>query len=339
MMKRFSVRQDWTRALLAAAVATQATTTGAQAPTTMPASSARAHAPAVLEGYAMTPDSVRLWYRAVGTGKQTIIAGAANYFQKSLDALATPGRRVVTYDIRGRGKTDSVPPSKMGIVEFDASDVDVIRKAVGADSVIVLGWSGGALSTVQYALRYPAHVSQMILLTPVGPRWVPWWDEMRKNGAAHIDAAANTRLKARVQAGEFANDEAALCRASAKAGLSGNWRVTSRIGAAPDVCDSPNELPGRYGDFVPRLLAKLGKYDWRTDLPNVKARTLVIHGELDNPPLGGSEEWATGIPGARLLVIKGVGHWPHYEKPERTLGAIRAFLDGGWPKGSQVVHQ
>ena len=285
----------------------------------------------------MTPDGVKLWYRVVGTGKQTIVTGAANYFKSSLDSLATGDRRVVLYDIRGRGKTDSVPPAKMGIAEFDAEDVDVIRRAVGADSIVVLGWSGGALSVLRYVVKYPQHVSALILVTPVGPRWEPWWDDMRRSAASRADTAAGRRLDERVKAGEFKNNEAGLCRAQARLGLRTNWIDSTQWPLAPDVCDSPNEVPSRYGDFVPRLLAKLGTFDWRADLPKVKVRTLLIHGELDNPPLAASQEWVAGMPDARLLVMKGVGHWPHYEKPAETIGAIRIFLDGGWPAGSERV--
>ena len=294
-------------------------------------------APEVREGYAVTPDSVRLYYRVVGTGTETVLMNAANYHQLAFDALAMPHRRIVLYDIRGRGKTDSVPPSKMGIAEFDASDIDVIRKAVGAEQVALVGWSGGALSMFRYAADHPDRVTHLVLLTPVGPRWDPWWEGMRKNAGAKADTAANRALAARVKNGEFAKDEALLCRESAKVDLKANWVVTSRIHLAPDVCDSPNEVPSRYRDFVPRLLAKLGHYDWRSDFAKVTARRLVIHGEFDNPPLEGSREWVAGVPNARLLVIQGVGHWPHYEKPEETLAAIRAFLDGGWPAGAVVV--
>ncbi len=289
------------------------------------------------EGFALTPDSVRLYYRVVGSGAETVILNAANYHQQAFDALVTPNRQVVLYDIRGRGKTDSVPPSKMGIAEFDASDIDVIRQVVGAEKVALVGWSGGALSMFRYAADHPDRVTHLIFLTPVGPRWDPWWEGMRKNAGAKADTAANRALAERVKAGEFATDEAALCRESAKIGLKTNWVVTSRIDLAPDVCDSPNEVPSRYGDFVPRLLAKLGHYDWRADFAKVTARRLVIHGEFDNPPLDGSREWVAGVPEARLLVIKGVGHWPHYEKPEETLAAIRTFLDGGWPAEAIAV--
>lgn len=46
-----------------------------------------------------------------------------------------------------------------------------------------------------------------------------------------------------------------LCRKSATIGLTANQVVTDRIRLTPDVCDSPNEVPLRYGDVVSRLPA------------------------------------------------------------------------------------
>src|SRR5688572_15900108 len=68
----------------------------------------------VREGYAVTPDSVRLWYRMLGTGKQTVIVPVAVYHGTRLDALAD-GRRLVLYDPRGRGRSDSVPTAKVSL--------------------------------------------------------------------------------------------------------------------------------------------------------------------------------------------------------------------------------
>ena len=290
-------------------------------------------------GYATTPDGVRLWYREVGRGSEVVLVNAANYFAASLDALASDSRRVVTYDIRGRGRTDSVPPAKMGILEFDAIDPDVIRQAVGAERVAMVGWSGGALSAYRYAERFPARVSRLVLLTPVGPRFSPWWEDMRRNSASRLDPALQRRMAARVAAGEFAEDEVARCRAGAWLGLRTNWPDSTQWYRAPDVCDSPNEVGSRYGDFVPRLLAKLGAFDFREGLTRFPVPLLVVHGERDNPPLGGSREWVAGNPQGRLLVMPGVGHWPHYERPTETLAALRAFLDGGWPTGAVAVPQ
>jgi len=44
----------------------------------------------------------------------------------------------------------------------------------------------------------------------------------------------------------------------------------------------------------------------------------------------------TGQANARLLVIPGAGHWPHYEQPDLTLRAIDQFLRESWPDGVEA---
>src|SRR5689334_10739764 len=68
--------------------------------------------PPIVEAFATTPDSVRLYYRVAGTGSETVLAPFALFLGSSLDRLAR-GRRIVTYDPRGRGRSDSVPDSKV----------------------------------------------------------------------------------------------------------------------------------------------------------------------------------------------------------------------------------
>jgi pimeloyl-ACP methyl ester carboxylesterase len=66
-------------------------------------------------------------------------------------------------------------------------------------------------------------------------------------------------------------------------------------------------------------------------LPKVVIPRLVIHGERDNIPLDASREWVAGQPNARLLVVPGSGHWPHYEQPELVIEAIEKFIAGVKP--------
>jgi pimeloyl-ACP methyl ester carboxylesterase len=63
----------------------------------------------------------------------------------------------------------------------------------------------------------------------------------------------------------------------------------------------------------------------------------VIHGELDNTPVAGNREWVAHQPNARLLVVRGAGHWPHYERPDQVIAAMDEFLRGRWPAGSFQV--
>jgi len=89
----------------------------------------------VREGYAVTEDSVRLWYRIVGKGKETVLVPVGLYYGTRLDRLAR-GRRIVLYDPRGRGHSDSVAPAKVSL-DNQIRDIETIRRAVGAQRAAV----------------------------------------------------------------------------------------------------------------------------------------------------------------------------------------------------------
>lgn len=123
----------------------------------------------VTEGYAVTPDSVRLWYRSVGAGPNVVIIPNALFHGERLDSLASASRRLVLYDPRGRGRSDSISPSAASI-DHSVADVEVIRQAVSADSVALIGWSGMGMELFVYALRHPTRVTRLVQLAPVAPR-------------------------------------------------------------------------------------------------------------------------------------------------------------------------
>ncbi|MGH7631267.1 MAG: alpha/beta fold hydrolase [Gemmatimonadales bacterium] len=294
-----------------------------------------AQAPPATEGFVTTPDSVRLWYRVVGNGRETIIAPNALYHRARLDPLAE-GRRLVFYDARGRGRSDRVPPGKVSLAH-QLADFDAIRRAVGAERVALIGWSGSGMELFVYALRHPGRVTRLIQLAPVPPRRDPWTDSLMSSRAARTDSAAWADFRHREQRGEFAQGGAEHCRAFQRATLAASFGDPAHAAEAPDVCDSPNEWLENIGPYFTALLGSLGAFDWRDSLSRVTVPRLVIHGERDNIPLEGSREWVAGQPNARLLIVAGAGHWPHHERPEPTLQAMATFLAGGWPAGSEAL--
>ena len=285
---------------------------------------------AVSEHFATTPDSVRLYYRVAGDSGPTVLAPFALLHGNSLDSLATEFR-VVTYDPRGRGQSDAVPPGKVSLNHL-LVDFETVRQAVGAEQVSIIGWSGGGMETFVYTLRNPNRVTRLVQLAPVAPRFVPYGGLMMADRRARTDSTAAASFSARQRAGAFGTDSAALCRAADSVSLPPLFANPATRPSTPDVCRFPNEYPARLGAYFGALFASIDGYDWRDSLPSVSIPRLVIHGARDNIPLAGNEEWVTGQPNARLLVIDNAGHWPHYEQPQETLAAIRAFLRGGWPE-------
>jgi pimeloyl-ACP methyl ester carboxylesterase len=256
----------------------------------------------------------------------------AVYHGTQLDQLAK-ARRLVLYDPRGRGRSDSVPPNKVSL-DHQIRDLETIRRTVGASRVALIGWSGLGMELFVYALRHPDRVTRLVQLAPVPPRRDPYMQGMMADRRSRTDSTAWNSLQARKARGEFDADEARWCRELSRVtrpASFGDVRFTTRV---PEVCTFPNEWPSRLSPYFDALLGSFGAFDWRSDLSQAKIPRLVIHGERDNIPLEGNKEWVAGQPEARLLVIRGAGHWPHYERPEETLGAIESFLKGHWPEGS-----
>ncbi|MGH7615462.1 MAG: alpha/beta fold hydrolase [Gemmatimonadales bacterium] len=283
----------------------------------------------------MTPDSVRLYYRVAGDGPETVIAPFALFHESALDSLAV-GRRIVTYDPRGRGRSDSVPAEKVSLGHL-LLDLEAVRLAVGAERVALIGWSGGGMEMFVYALRNPDRVARLVQLAPVAPRFVPYGALMMEDRAKRTDSAALATLQRRIEAGEFRTDPAAHCRAAAAVSAPALFADPARPPAKPDVCRFPNEYRSRLSVYFDALFRSIDAFDWRDSLPAVTIPRLVIHGARDNTPLIGNEEWVAGQPNARLLVIDGAGHWPQYEQRAATLAAIATFLRGDWPAEAKVV--
>ncbi len=77
-----------------------------------------------------------------------------------------------------------------------------------------------------------------------------------------------------------------------------------------------------------RVVHAVMAWDVSSRLGQVRTPTLVVHGEGDRAVArAASERLARGIPGARLVVLKGVGHMPEVEAPAAFNRAVAAFLD------------
>src|SRR5690625_8016876 len=68
--------------------------------------------------------------------------------------------RLVFLDMRGSGRSEEVPPYTH---EQWISDIDELRKQIGVDKIIIHGGSYGGFLSLEYVLRYPEHVSGVLL--------------------------------------------------------------------------------------------------------------------------------------------------------------------------------
>ncbi len=219
---------------------------------------------------------------------------------------------VVRIDNRGTGFSRTAPaPYTMADLADDAARV---LQAVGADRATVLGLSMGGMIAQELALRHPTLVERLILIAsrPPSPAHLPVAGSMILELMARPDR--NTTLEqhwramwGRFCAPGFAEREAALLDELVT-------QLASRVTPRAAVTNQMRAIAGWYG---------------ADRLASISARTVVIHGEVDQvSPIGNSMRLARLIPGARYVELPDVGHVVPLEAPHEL---EKIVLDGAVP--------
>ena len=117
--------------------------------------------------YLKADDGVRLYYEEAGTGPPLLLLhsslGDADQWARAgyVDAFR-PIARVITTDLRGRGRSDAPhDPARYG-VERHAADALALLDALGADRAVVWGHSIGGRIGFELAARHPDRVLGLI---------------------------------------------------------------------------------------------------------------------------------------------------------------------------------
>jgi len=284
------------------------------------------------EGDVITSDGVRLWFQTVGCGSQIVVLPNGFHLLDDFAPLAD-GRTLVFYDVRNRGRSDTVTdPAKLARgIHNDVDDLEAVRWHFVLGRLNLIGHSYMGLMVVLYAMKYPAHVERIVQIGAMGPypskQYPP---ELTANDDVLRDTMA--RL-AEMQKDRSGDDPVEFCRKL--------WSILRVIYVTDPKdaekirwgrCDLPNERGFmRYmtAHIMPSIVALALTAE---SLAAVIAPVLTIHGRKDrSAPYGGGGDWAQLLPSARLVTIDDGGHAPWIEAPEVVFGAIGTFLgvDGG----------
>jgi proline iminopeptidase len=273
-----------------------------------------------------------LFCRDVGAGPPIVVVHGGPdfdhcYFLPELDRLAD-SFRLIYYDQRGRGRSAGGVRPEDVTLRSEVDDLDGVRSHFGLESVAVLGHSWGGVLAMEYAVRHPDRVSQLILLD-TGPasadEWRSFREALARRRPADVDAMraiASTDAYAR---GDL-DAEAAYYRI--------HFRITLR---RPDLLELlVARLRSNFteqGVVLARAIehrlyeATSGSADWDLfpALSGLHVPTLVLHGEHDFVPVELAARIAEAVPGARLSVLPGCGHFTYLEEPERVFEEISSF--------------
>ena len=277
------------------------------------------------EGMVPVARGVSLAYHVAGDGPDVVIVPTTGN-RDDFGPLATGAgsrRCVLSYDVRSRGRSDTVIDATRLGFSVEVTDLEAIRQSFGVERFSVLGWSyhGGVAAT--YAIQHPERVERMVLAATI-PTHAGVKPAPARQPAPH-ELARLDQLEA---AGLRSNDPAALCRAWRDIYVPLLMSDPAAYARMAPVCELENEHPWNVARSLVHVFAQLNSYDWRPHLREVSAPTLIVHGEDDLDPMTEAQEWVAALPEGRLLSLPSVGQLPWVEAPEAFFGAINRFLAG-----------
>lgn len=210
------------------------------------------------------------------------------------ERLAAAGRHVIRYDQRDTGASPTDPPGEPSYTGFDlAADPLRILDRLGIAQAHVVGMSGGGGLAQVIAVGHPERLLSLTL--------------MSTSGLFPGLPGPSERLNQVPPEPDWADREATI----------GYLLEVERLHAGSHAFDEPGtrELLGHVYDRTRNLASGANHYlvegpDLPRDrLSEIRVPVLVIHGSADPLfPLPHGEALANAIPGARLLVIEGLGH-------------------------------
>jgi len=287
------------------------------------------------EGFIIVDDGVRIYYVENGAGSEVLVAPAALYLEPLLLGDLSVDRRVIFYDPRNRGQSDSADLSSVSL-DRQIEDLEELRIELGLERMTLLGWSAYGLEMAVYAIRYPEHVDRLIQVSPIAPA-ASLLEQFADTRGQQVDRKAVEELDQRADSGDFDDTPEEYCRLRAALTIPANFVNANLANQVPDECIYSNEWEENRARYFRAYFATYGDFDWRQDLKNLEVPRLIIHGREDGIPLEGARAWAEGYSDARLIVLSPSGHFPFIEQKDAVLAAIETFLNGEWPQDAIAI--
>jgi len=265
----------------------------------------------------------RVSYRIAGSGPVLLLihgmAGSLATWREVIPGLAQRFT-VLAPDLLGHGLSDK-PPGDYSLGAFACSLRDLLV-ALGHEHATVVGQSLGGGVAMQFAYQYPERTERLVLV-----------------GSGGLGREVNRLLRLLSLPGSEA-----VLRLACSAPVHGAIESLSGAGARLGLRPAPvvAELWRSYASladegarraFLRTLRAVVDPRGQAVSAANRlhlagEVPTLIVWGDAD-PIIPVEHAYAahTSIPGSRLEIFEGVGHYPHCEAPERFVAVLCDFME------------
>jgi pimeloyl-ACP methyl ester carboxylesterase len=231
------------------------------------------------------------------------------HWWEKLEPLLVPGHRVVSIDLLGHGGSEK--PRDGYDAENQADLVAAALRDAGVSDALVVGQSLGGVIGTAVAERHPELVRGLVVMDSPPSTGYRDFPVTARLATAPVIGQALERL---------APDSA--IRDGLSDAFAEGFEVPDQF--VEDVkrmtYTSFKDIPDQVDDYIeesslPERLAAIDK------------PLLVIYGEEDTivvPPDEAADEFRD-VPGARVVMLPGVGHTPQMEAPAKSAALIRGF--------------
>jgi non-heme chloroperoxidase len=259
---------------------------------------------------------IELYYEDHGSGQPVVLIHGypldGTSWEKQTAVLLDAGKRVITYDRRGFGRSSK--PTIGHDYDTYAADLSALVSALDLQDAVLVGFSMGTGEVVRYISRYGSHrLAKAVFIGALQPFMLKTDDN--PSGAmsqADVDGFLDT-IKADRYAfftgflqNFYKTDENLGTRISEEA-LRNSWQLAANMSPYTSVWAVATWFT-----------------DWRADIDKIDVPALIMHGTGDvNVPIDvTSRLLAKMLPSATYLEIEGAPHgmlWTHGEEINKAL--------------------
>lgn len=252
-------------------------------------------------GYADV-NGLKMYYEVYGQGKPIVLLHGS-YMTIPLNwshiIPLLKDRKVIVAEMQGHGRTRDIPRAIS--YEGMADDVSGLLKHLKTDSADVVGYSMGGGVAFQMAVRHPAQVRRLVVLSGSYTH-DGWWPD--------VEAMWPT-----INADMFKGT------------------------AIQKQYDSLGNDPAHFPEFVKKVISiDIKPYNWAKDVKNIKAPIFMAIGDADGIRYehalelfrakgGGKMGDIHGLPKSRLAILPGTTHIGMMYRTDWLIPMITDFLD------------
>ncbi|MEO8541035.1 MAG: alpha/beta fold hydrolase [bacterium] len=243
-------------------------------------------------------DGVNIYYEDNGEGPAVLLShgysATTRMWEGQVSALK--GRyRVITWDMRGHGQSDSPDDPKAYSEAATCEDIAAILTHLGIERAVIGGLSLGGYMSLAFHLAHP-EMTRALMLFDTGPGY--------KNPVSREGWNETSRKRAEI----FESKGLEALGSSAEVRIAQHRSAQGLAHAAR----------GMLAQFDSRVIESL---------EHINVPTLVLVGENDTPFLGGTDYMANKIPNAKKVTIPNAGHASNIDQPAVFNSEVEAFLE------------